>query len=183
MKKISTRKKTGLMLIILGGFFALIALFISGLKQNPQELPSMLIGKPLPAFSLPTLDEDQHYNEQDLPQTGVYLINIWGSWCPSCHQEHAYLMELAKRYRIIGINWPADNPDEKAQAKQFLAHKGNPYQLVLMDEKARFITDLGVYGAPETFLVKDGKILYRHAGLLDESVWQRVFLPYLTSAK
>ena len=76
--------------ILLVAFAALIALFASGLGHNPQELPSVTTGKPLPAFDLPALDDSRRYTNADLPQDTPYLINIWGSWCPACHDEHPY---------------------------------------------------------------------------------------------
>ena len=112
---------------LLTAFAALIALFVSGLGQNPQELPSVTTGKALPAIDLPALESDQQrHTSADLPQGEPYLLNIWGSWCPACHDEHPYLLQLGKEIPIVGINWPADNPNEIADATAFLARHGNP---------------------------------------------------------
>ena len=173
-------KKPHIAILLLVAFAALIALFASGLGHNPQELPSVTTGKPLPAFDLPALDDSRRYTNADLPQDTPYLINIWGSWCPACHDEHPYLLQLGKEIPIVGINWPADNPNEIADATAFLARHGNPYRLNLRDANGTLITDLGVYGAPETYLIgRDGTIQYRHAGALTPQVWQEQFQPLL----
>ena len=166
---------------LLTAFAALIALFISGLGKDPQELPSVTTGKALPAIDLPALENDNtRHSSADLPQGQPYLLNIWGSWCPACRVEHPYLIERSARIPIIGVNWPADNTNEIADATAFLARHGNPYRLNLRDANGTLITDLGVYGAPETYLIAaDGTILHRHAGALTPQVWQERFQPLL----
>ena len=170
-----------LAITLLAAFAALIALFVSGLGKDPQVLPSVTTGKTLPAIDLPALESDQQrHTSADLPQGEPYLLNIWGSWCPACHDEHPYLLQLGKEIPIVGINWPADNPNEIADATSFLARHGNPYRLNLRDANGTLITDLGVYGAPETYLIgRDGTIQYRHAGALTPQVWQEQFQPLL----
>ena len=170
-----------LAILSLTAFVALIALFISGLGKDPQELPSVTTGKTLPAIDLPALDsDDTRHTSADLPQGQPYLLNIWGSWCPACHDEHPYLLQLGQQIPIIGINWPADNANEIADATAFLARHGNPYRLNLRDANGTLITDLGVYGAPETYLIAaDGTIQHRYAGALTPQVWQEQFQPLL----
>lgn len=173
------KNKTLLLAIAILGIFALItAFFVGGLGKDPRALPSVLVGKPLPAFTLNDFDGNTHSNA-DLPQE-PYLLNVWGSWCPACHIEHPYLMQLGKSIPIVGLNWPANNSGEKEAALAMLRTQGNPYQLIIVDEQGLMTTDLGVYGAPETFLIAaDGTILHRHAGTLDAAIWQKDFAPLL----
>lgn len=158
-------------------FIPLIVVLIMGvvfykqLGKNPEYMPSALINKPLPTVNLVALKTDKIITNAGLPR-GPYLINFWGTWCPSCSIEHPYLMTLAnKGVPIIGI----DYKDEKAKAEQWLQDKGNPYQMVLLDEMGNFGIDMGVTGAPETFVVNSkGVIVYRHQGVLDAAVWTKI---------
>lgn len=159
--------------------FLILALFLlRGLYMDPRELPSALEDKPLPDFTLPVLQQpEKMVSKQDLLGK-PFLINIWATWCPTCYVEHPYLHTLAKEkgVRIIGLNYK----DEREKALNYLDKLGDPYELVLVDQKGRLGIDLGVYGAPETFLVSaDGVILHRHAGDMNERVWQKEFLPRL----
>lgn len=184
--------KTALLLggIIGAVFIALIAFFFIGLSHDPQRLDSVREGASIGvkadahadnaiAFSLPALLSEDTISDADLPD-GYFLLNVWGSWCAACHQEHPYLLTLSKTIPIVGLNWPADNPNENADAKRFLRDGGNPYTLIMVDEPGALIIDLGVYGAPETFLIAPDKtILYRHAGPLDAHIWQSEFAPLI----
>lgn len=173
-------KKTTLLAVLILGIFALItAFFVGGLGKDPRALPSVLVGKPLPAFTLADLDGNTHSNA-DLPSE-PFLLNVWGSWCPACHIEHPYLLQLGKEIPIVGLNWPADNANEQDSARAMLRRDGNPYRLIIVDGQGRMTTNLGVYGAPETFLIAaDGTILHRHAGPMDARIWQNDFVPLLT---
>ncbi|MDO4435527.1 MAG: DsbE family thiol:disulfide interchange protein [Cardiobacteriaceae bacterium] len=163
----------------LAPFLALIILFAKGLDNNPQALPSTQIGKALPSFSLPNL-EGKALSNADLPKQTAFLVNVWGSWCPACYEEHPFLLELSKTLPIVGVNWGADNPNEIQDAQAMLARHGNPYQLVVHDGKGALITDLGVYGAPETFVInQQGHIVYRHAGPLNQTLWEQTLKPLL----
>lgn len=174
------KKKTLLLAIAILGVFAVItAFFAGGLGKNPRELPSVMTGKALPAFTLPNLDGTKEHSNADLPQ-GAFLVNVWGSWCPACHIEHPYLLELGREIPIVGLNWPANNANEADAARAMLRKQGNPYRLVLVDTQGKMTTDLGVYGAPETFLIAaDGTILHRHAGPMDARIWRETFQPLL----
>lgn len=174
-----TQKTTLFAILILGMFAVVTAFFAGGLGKDPRALPSVMVGKSLPAFSLGDLDGNATYSNADLPDE-AFLLNVWGSWCPACHIEHPYLMELGQQIPIIGLNWPADNATEAADGKAMLARAGNPYRMVIMDKDGKMTMDLGVYGAPETFLVSaDGTILHRHAGPLDATIWRERFVPLL----
>jgi len=149
-------------------FLVLGAIFYLQLGKNTQYMPSALVGEKVPDFTLVSLETDQLVTQEDLPD-GPYLINFWGTWCPACHLEHSFLVELADEgVIIIGI----DYKDEKNLAQQWLAQKGNPYVNVLMDEIGHFGVDMGVTGAPETFVVdRSGMIVYRHQGVINAQNW------------
>jgi cytochrome c biogenesis protein CcmG/thiol:disulfide interchange protein DsbE len=134
-------------------------------------MPSALVGKKVPEFTLVSLLDDKVYTQNDLPNA-PYLINFWGTWCPACHVEHPFLMELANSgVSIIGI----DYKDQKDLAMQWLEQKGNPYQLILMDEIGNFGVDMGVTGAPETFVVdRSGVVVYRHQGVISAENWPEI---------
>jgi cytochrome c biogenesis protein CcmG, thiol:disulfide interchange protein DsbE len=134
-------------------------------------MPSALVGKKVPEFTLVSLQDDQAYTHKDLPNT-PYLINFWGTWCPACHVEHPFLMELANSgVPIIGI----DYKDQKDLAVQWLEQKGSPYQAILMDEIGNFGVDMGVTGAPETFVVdRSGVVVYRHQGVINAENWPEI---------
>lgn len=152
-------------------FLVLGVVFYLQLGKDAQYMPSALVGKKVPDFTLVSLKDDQIYTHQDLPNT-PYLINFWGTWCPACHVEHPFLMTLANSgVPIIGI----DYKDEKAPAKQWLEQKGNPYQVILMDEIGNFGVDMGVTGAPETFVVdRSGVVVYRHQGVINAENWPEI---------
>lgn len=168
-------------------FIVLISFFALGLGKNPQQLDAVREGSSISSTSgininLPDLYSGATVTAADLPD-GYFLLNVWGSWCPACHQEHPYLMQLGKRIPIIGVNWPADNPNEHQDAKRLLAQAGNPYQRVIIDDNGSLIIDLGVYGAPETFLIgPDKTILHRYAGPLTPQIWRSQFQPRIKDA-
>ena len=155
-------------------FVALAGLLWRGLYLNPKELPSMLIDKPMPAFELSTIDGVPVSNA-DLPEQ-VFLLNVWGSYCLPCLVEHPTFMRLSEGdvIPIVGINYK----DVQGAALDWLETNGDPFDFSIMDPQGRLGIDLGVYGAPETFLVdKDGLIRYRHVSVLDEQAWQEIFVP------
>jgi cytochrome c biogenesis protein CcmG, thiol:disulfide interchange protein DsbE len=138
-------------------FAAMVVLFAIGLTLNPREVPSPLIGKPAPVFELPLLFSEGNFSNEDLIGH-VTLVNVWGSWCFACRQEHEVVKQMSREgVRVIGLNYK----DETADAKNWLAVLGNPYQVVAVDKVGRIAIDWGVYGAPETFLI-DRKGIIRH---------------------
>lgn len=159
-------------------FLALAFLFLSRLGENSEELPTALAGKPLPVFSLPSLDGSTHITQDDL--RGPLLINVWATWCPSCYEEHPYLLELAKGgVNIVGLNYK----DDSAAARQFLAERGSPYRQVIVDAEGRLGLDLGVYGAPETFVVDEaGVIRHRLVGVVTPENFAAEIAPRLAAA-
>ncbi|HAV1831803.1 TPA: DsbE family thiol:disulfide interchange protein [Enterobacter hormaechei subsp. steigerwaltii] len=142
----------------------------------PGNLESALIGKPLPEFELTMLfSTGEKIDASALLNGKPLLINFWATWCPTCRAEHKYLRTLSEQgVRIVGINYK----DKRQKAQIWLQTLGDPYGLTLFDGDGMFGLDLGVYGAPETFLI-DGKgiIRYRHAGEMNETVWMREIQP------
>ena len=153
--------------IILGGFLW------KGLSIDPRELPSALLDKPFPEFSLPALQQPERIlTKQDLIGRPV-LVNVWATWCPSCRQEHEQLLAIAETsgIAIIGLNYK----DDRAGAMTWLQKLGNPYQFNIFDEDGMLGLDLGVYGAPETYLLDaQGIIRHRHVGVVTEQAWQEL---------
>lgn len=149
-------------LIIFGAMVVLLAI---GLTLNPRLVPSPLIDKPAPVFELPLLFKEGSFSNEDL-LGHVTLVNVWASWCFACRQEHEVVKNLARSgVRIIGLNYK----DESADAKNWLARLGNPYQVVAVDYDGRIAIDWGVYGAPETFLIdKEGIIRHKVIGPLSD---------------
>jgi cytochrome c biogenesis protein CcmG/thiol:disulfide interchange protein DsbE len=161
------------------GLFALLGVLLAyGLRLDPHKIPSPLVGKPLPAFSLPTLENpDKSLANADL-HGKVVLINVWASWCAACKQEHPVLMALAatKQVPLIGLNYK----DKRADALQVLKTDGNPYDLSIVDAGGRVGIDWGVYGVPETFVIdKQGVIRYKYIGPISPEVWEQTLLPLI----
>lgn len=146
-------------------FAALVALLAIGLTLNPRLVPSPFIGKPAPEFELPLLLSEGSFSNKDLIGH-VTLLNVWASWCFACRQEHETVKSLGRKgIRIIGLNYK----DEAADAKNWLARLGNPYQAIAADVDGRIAIDWGVYGAPETFLIdKSGIIRHKVIGPLSD---------------
>lgn len=163
-------------------FGLLVAVFVVGLGNDPSLVPSPLVGKPVPEFSLPRLDDPaQTLSRADLLGK-TSLVNVWGTWCAGCRQEHDTLLTLARDsgIPIYGINWK----DDVQLAREWLGTLGNPYAAVGVDQDGRTAIDWGVYGAPETFLIgPEGTVLYKHIAPLTEDVWQNEFLPRIAAAR
>jgi len=155
--------------------FAVLALFLlRGLELDPREMPSALIDRPLPEFTLPSLESDTLVN-RDAVIGEVALFNVWATWCVSCRVEHPYLNQLTQQgVPIYGVNYK----DEDQDALRWLQELGNPYRLNIVDADGSLGLDLGVYGAPETYLVDAGGVIrYRHVGVVDERVWRDILQP------
>jgi cytochrome c biogenesis protein CcmG/thiol:disulfide interchange protein DsbE len=174
-------KRLLLYLLPLAVFVALTLLLWSGVGKDPTHLDSQLEGQPLPTFRKPDLLQDGvMISNQDIK--GPALINVWASWCPACYHEHKFISELATRGEVPV--WGLNYRDQREDAMQFLNEQGNPFVRVIFDEDGRLGIDLGVYGAPETFAISaDGRIVYRHVGVLNEQVWQKTIKPLLFPAE
>jgi len=163
-------------LIPLGIFIVLLLFLAVGLRLDPRMVPSPLIDKPAPAFTLPRLDDpQQRVSEKDLLGK-VWLLNVWASWCVSCREEHPVLVELSKRnlVPIYGLNYK----DERKDALAWLGQFGNPYTISIMDADGRIGIDYGVYGVPETYVIdKQGVIRYKQIGPVTPEVLDAKILP------
>ena len=155
-------------------FIALIVLLAAGLRLNPREVPSPLIGKPAPAFELPLLAQpDKRFSQKDMLGK-VWIMNVWASWCPPCLVEHPVVTRLAETggVPIIGLNYK----DAREDALPWLKRNGDPYQLSVQDAEGRIAIDYGVYGVPETYVIdRQGIIRYKHIGpLTPEIAWTKI---------
>lgn len=166
----------------LAGLAVLVAFFYSGLFRDPSQIPSPLIGKPAPAFSLPSLQDPAREVSNSSYRGGLYLLNVWGTWCAGCREEHEVLLDIAKTkvVPIVGLNWK----DERPLALRWLGQLGDPYVETAFDAEGRVAIDWGVYGAPETFLVSgDGTVLHKHIAPMTMQSWERDFLPRIMAAR
>ena len=158
-------------------FVAIVWLSYLGLGlEDRDKLPSALIGKPFPSFEARSLfDASANIGSEQLIGRPT-LVNVWATWCPTCKAEHAELIEIAEDtdLQLIGINYK----DDRSDAIQWLAEFGNPFDRVLEDPRGDLGVELGVYGAPETFLLdRRGYIVYKRVGAITEQVWLGQMLP------
>ena len=162
-------------------FLGLVALLAAGLTRDPEALPSALLDRPFPNVPLSTLDdEDARLGAGALATGEVSLVNVFGSWCVSCVVEHPVLMDVTDEVRLVGVNWR----DTRADAGRWLARHGDPYDLILFDGDSRLAIDLGVAGAPETFVVDGaGSIRYKHVGPISDTDWSRTLRPLVQSLR
>lgn len=168
--------------VVIGGLFfaGLIGLMLYGVIRSGDAdrdvLPSALIGKPAPDFTLPVLHDSAYQISAADLRGAPYLLNVWGSWCAACREEHAVLTAFAetRRVRVVGYNWK----DEKQDALRWLEQFGNPFYVVLADPEGRYALDWGVAGAPETFLVDaEGIVRWKYTGPLTDEVVAGQLLP------
>jgi cytochrome c biogenesis protein CcmG/thiol:disulfide interchange protein DsbE len=159
-------------------FVALGILLAFGLRiaDHKTEIPSPLIGKPLPPFELPVLGQpDRVLTNEDLVGE-PFLLNVWASWCPTCRVEHPFIEELARSgaVRVVGFNYKDELDDAQAWLRRF----GDPYEITLQDYSGRYAIDLGVYAAPESFLVDaDGTIIFKQIGAVTPDIIEKEILP------
>jgi cytochrome c biogenesis protein CcmG/thiol:disulfide interchange protein DsbE len=177
-------------LLPLIGFVLLAGLLYAGIRMNerrsaegvdPNALPSPLLGRAAPAFSLPELRNPAVRVSTDQLRGAPYLLNVWGSWCPACRIEHPLVAQLAEsgRLRVVGLNYK----DERDEALRWLAQFGDPYAHIPVDGDGRTGIEWGVYGAPESYLVDaDGTVLFKHVGPLTPDVIERQILGRLEDA-
>lgn len=137
--------------------------------SDPSKLDSALVGKAVPAFTLQDIYDANKQYDASIFKGQKMLLNVWATWCPTCYAEHTYLNELAKEgVYIVGMNYK----DDRKKAIRWLHDLNDPYKISLFDQNGMLGMDLGVYGAPETFLIdSQGIIRYRHVGDLNEKIW------------
>ncbi len=168
--------KSWLRLLPLIIFIILAGFLWRGLSLDPHVIPSVKVGQKIPAFNLINLAGGPAVKPKNW-RGRIVLLNIWASWCAACEQEQANLMQLAKEgVEIYGLNYK----DKPENARKWLQTWGNPYRAVGTDETGKIAINLGVYGAPETFLIdQKGIVRYRHVGLLTPGAWQEEFVPII----
>lgn len=161
---------------------ALGVVLYRGLSLNPQDMPSALVGKIMPDFSLSTLnDANKTVTKADLVGD-IVLLNVWATWCPTCKYEHPFLLELAtdpnftSQVKLYGVNYK----DERLPAQRWLTNYKDPFKFSVFDDEGLLGVKLGVFGAPETFVIDHhGIIRKRFAGALDIRVWRKEFEPLI----
>jgi cytochrome c biogenesis protein CcmG, thiol:disulfide interchange protein DsbE len=167
-------------IIPLAVFALLVVVFAIGIRQSPDKdlIPSPLIGKPAPQFSLPSLTDPTRRVSSDQFQGHWYLFNVWGTWCVSCRAEHEMLLRIRQSgiIPLVGLDWKDDRDD----AISFLKQAGDPYSTIAVDQDGSEAINWGVYGAPETFLVNpQGIVVYKYIGPITQDAWQQQILPRL----
>jgi cytochrome c biogenesis protein CcmG, thiol:disulfide interchange protein DsbE len=185
-------------LIPLALFLGLVVFLAVGLKRDPREIPSPLIDKPAPAFSLPTLEGSQPFGPEDL-KGKVWMLNVWATWCVACREEHPVLVAFALKNAvpIVGLSYkeiqPQDEqggklaPEAKLQLARersvvWLQRHGNPYSTTVMDLDGRVGINYGVYGVPETYVIdRQGIIRYKRVGVVTPQLLADKILPLIRS--
>ncbi|EPC02810.1 thiol oxidoreductase DsbE [Litchfieldella anticariensis FP35 = DSM 16096] len=168
-------KRRLLLLLPLVGFLLLSGFLYMGLSLDPFQRDSALLAREFPEFQLSTLEDSEVLVDESLLKGEVTLVNVWGEWCPTCKQEMPQLLSLAERgVRLIGV----DYKDTRAKGQEFLEEFGNPFEVNVFDPEGDLGFELGVYGAPETFLVdRDGIIRYHHTGYIKPEDVVQTILP------
>jgi len=159
-------------------FMIMAAFMYVGLNLNPHEVPSPLVGRAAPAFTLPQLHEpSKQFSPQDM-KGKVWLFNVWASWCTACEHEHPVFMDLARK-NIVPI-YGMDYKDQRADGEAWLRKHGNPYVLVVSDAEGRVGIDYGVYGVPETYVIdKQGVIQHKQIGAVTPEILDEKILPLI----
>jgi cytochrome c biogenesis protein CcmG/thiol:disulfide interchange protein DsbE len=183
-------------LIPLGLFAALVIFLAVGLTRDPREIPSPLVGKPAPDFSLPVLVGDKPFSPADM-KGQVWLFNVWATWCVACREEHPLLVEFSQNSKVpvVGLSYKEIQPQDMAngpmkeadklqlareRSQRFLQRQGNPYRLSVLDLDGSVGINYGVYGVPETYLIdKQGIIRYKRVGPLTPQILQDTLIPLI----
>ena len=183
-------------LIPLALFAALVVFLAVGLTRDPREIPSPLVGKPAPEFSLPVLVGDKPFSPSDL-KGKVWMFNVWATWCVACRQEHPLLVDFAQRHQvpIVGMSYKEIQPQDvqaqgmdanaklqfaRERSQVWLSRYGNPYVLSVIDLDGRVGIQYGVYGVPETYVIdKQGVIRYKAVGEVTPAILASKVLPLI----
>lgn len=169
-------------LIPLGLFLLLVIGFAFGLTRDPSVLPSEMVDRPVPNFSLPSLYKDKSNVTQKVFNGQISLLNVFGSWCTACVIEHPKLVEIGSQtdVQLIGVDWR----DTREAGQEWLQRHNDPYDVVIFDDTSLLAIDLGITGAPETFLVdQTGRIRFKHVGVITDDVWSQEFMPRIVILK
>ena len=155
-------------------------IFAVGLTKDPRSIPSQLINQKFPSFSLSELNDAENIiTEKDLLNK-VSLVNVFGSWCAACITEHPFLMGISDKENInlIGMNWR----DDRTKAIDWLNYYGDPYDKIIYDDESTLAIQLGVTGAPESFIIDfQDQIRYKHVGIINKRIWEKDILPVINS--
>jgi len=165
-------------LLPVGIFMILVGFLAIGLTRDPSVIPTEMIDRDMPSFELPELREDGVSISQTDLIGETMLVNVFGSWCVACLQEHPTLMNLsqADRLKIVGVNWRDDREDSLA----WLVRHGDPYDAIIFDAESDLVIEMGVTGAPETFILDPkGRIRYKQIGPITEEVWRDTIRPVI----
>lgn len=167
------------MLVPLGVFLLLVIILATGFRlEDPHLLPSVLIDRPFPDFALAELhDPERTITVEDL-KGEVALVNVWATWCANCLIEHPELMRIANEegVPIYGINYN----DDPVKARQWLQRHGDAYRFTMVDQEGKLGIDLGIYGAPETFLIDaNGVIQFKQVGVVTPDLWRQTLKPLI----
>jgi cytochrome c biogenesis protein CcmG, thiol:disulfide interchange protein DsbE len=162
---------------VIGGFVALVVVLALGLRLDPREVPSPLIGKPAPAFELPLLEKPEKRFSQKHMLGKVWVLNVWASWCAPCLVEHPQITRLAAgAVPVVGLNYK----DAREDALPWLARNGNPFVATVYDSAGRIALDYGVYGVPETYVIdRKGVIRYKRIGPVTPEILKEKIEPLL----
>lgn len=161
---------------------AMIALLAYGLTRDPRELPSVLLGQPIPEFEMPTLASEPPVLTDEALQGQVTMINTWASWCVPCRMEHPQITAITLRtgVPVVGLNYK----DTRKAARQWLDRFGNPFAVVVFDKKGQLGFDLGVAAVPETFIVdSNGIIRHKVVGPITPKIMNQTVIPLLKRLK
>lgn len=162
-------------------FIVLVAVLALGFTlSDPHLLPSEMINKPIGAFKVATLRDPDRLIANGNLKGQISLLNVWATWCPNCVIEHPEMMRIGREENIhlIGV----DYHDDRDKALAWLAERGDPYEFTIFDQEGKLGINLGVYGAPETYLVdSNGVVRYRHIGIMTREVFEREFKPRIAS--
>ena len=158
----------------------LLMVLYKALFSNPTHaMPSALLNQSIPSFSLSNILNNQlSLSDQSFKRNRITILNIWATWCYACRMEHSVLMKIKNDFHvpIYAIAYK----DDEAVVLSWLKKRGNPYEMLGIDNTGDVAIDFGIYGTPETFLISaSGEVLYRHVGALTEEVWLREMLPII----
>ncbi|MDX1451924.1 MAG: DsbE family thiol:disulfide interchange protein [Oleiphilaceae bacterium] len=150
-------------------------ILFTAIGKDPTRLETARLNDPIPAFKLQDLDNAKRMVDESVLKGKVRLLNVWATWCPACRAEHDYLQYLANQgVPIIGLNYK----DDREAALKWLKQLGNPYEMNIYDPKGSLGFDLGVYGAPETYVIDaKGLVRYRHVGEVNARIWESKLAP------
>ncbi len=189
-KSFAAKRSYAIMFLPLITFIVLCGFLLKGLFSDPTERESALINKPVPSFSLPDLNDASIIHTEKTLIGEAVIINVWGTWCVTCKYELPYLTKLREEYgvKIVGVYYDqnhapafgeiADVIEIRQDVKEMLAQLGNPYQYNILDLDRTLSLNLGISGAPESFLIdKNGTIIMHHMGDINERVWRTKLAP------